>query len=154
MYKRLITFITLMLAIVGMSMAQSDNEATFPITIEHDFGSTTITAPAQRIVVLEWVYAENLLALGVMPVGMADIDGYNNWVKIEPQLDETVVDVGTRQEPNLEVIAELQPDLIIAPSFRVSANYEALSAIAPTITFNSYPTDADHIYHDGAIGRP
>ncbi len=143
MYKRLITTIVLMIVMVGMSMAQSD-EATFPITIVHDFGSTTITAPAQRIVVLEWTYAENLLALGVMPVGVADIAGYNNWVKIEPQLDEMVVDVGTRQEPNLEVIAELQPDLIIAPSFRVSANYEALNAIAPTITFNSYPTDISH----------
>lgn len=144
MYKRLITVIALMLALVGMSMAQSDDEITFPITVEHDFGSTTISAPAQRIVALEWTYAENLLALGVMPVGVADIEGYTNWVKIEPQLDETVVDVGSRQEPNLEVIAQLQPDLIIAPSFRVSANYEALNAIAPTITFNSYPTDITH----------
>lgn len=144
MYKRLIIVIALMLAVVGMSMAQSDDEPTFPITIKHDFGSTTITMPAQRIIALEWTYAESLLALGVMPVGVADIDGYNNWVKIEPQLDETVVNVGTRQEPNLEVIAELQPDLIIAPSFRVSANYEALNAIAPTITFNSYPTDITH----------
>jgi iron complex transport system substrate-binding protein len=139
MYKHMIGIIVLMMVVVGMSMAQSDDQATFPITIEHDLGSTTITAPAQRIVALEWVYVENLLALGIMPIGVADIEGYNNWVKVAPQLDDSVIDVGTRQEPNLEVIAGLQPDLIIGAGFRLTANYDALNAIAPTITFNSYP---------------
>ncbi len=37
---------------------------------------TVVTTTPTRIVALEWVYVENLLALGIQPVGVADIDGY------------------------------------------------------------------------------
>jgi iron complex transport system substrate-binding protein len=93
----------------------------------------------KRIVALEWVYVENLLALGIQPVGVADITGYQQFVQIEPQLAEDVVDVGTRQEPNLEAIAELEPDLIIGVQFRHEYIKETLSKIAPTLLFNPYP---------------
>lgn len=94
---------------------------------------------ASRVVALEWVYVEDLLALGIQPVGMADIRGYKTFVDIEPTLAETVVDVGTRQEPSLEAIAQLQPDLIIGTQLRHEAIYDSLSAIAPTLLFNPYP---------------
>ena len=113
-----------------------------PMTITHALGQTTIPSTPQRIVALEWIYVENLLALGIQPIGVADIAGYNSWVQIPVALDENVVDVGTRQAPNLETLAGLQPDLIIAPSFRVTEIYDELSAIAPTLTFDPYPTDA------------
>lgn len=97
------------------------------------------SSPASRVVALEWVYAEDLLALGLQPVGVADIQGYQTFVDVEPRLEKSVVDVGTRQEPSLEAIAQLEPDLIIGTQLRHEAIYDALSAIAPTLLFNPYP---------------
>lgn len=111
------------------------------ITIQGTNGEITLDKPAKKVVVLEWTYAENLLALGIQPTGMADIQGYGDYVNIEPQLDETVSDVGGRQEPNLEAIAALEPDLIIGVSFRHDAMIDDLEKIAPTVIFNPYPED-------------
>ena len=109
--------------------------------IKHALGETEITGTPQRIVALEWKYAEDLLAIGLQPVGVADIAGYNEWVKIPVALSPDVVDVGTRQAPNLELLASLQPDLILTSSNRVGESYAQLSAIAPTLVFSPYPTD-------------
>lgn len=97
------------------------------------------SSPASRVVALEWVYAEDLLALGIQPVGVADIQGYQTFVDVEPRLAKNVVDVGTRQEPSLEAIAQLEPDLIIGTNLRHEAIYDSLSAIASTLLFNPYP---------------
>jgi iron complex transport system substrate-binding protein len=101
--------------------------------------SLEFAEPPTRIVALEWVYVEDLLALGIQPVGVADIAGYNEFVQIEPQLADTVKDVGTRQEPSLEAIAQLEPDLIIGVKLRHEAIVDTLSAIAPTLLFDPYP---------------
>ena len=92
-----------------------------------------------RIVALGWVYVENLLALGIQPVGVADIKGYNDFVNIKPQLADTVVDIGTRAEPSLEAIAKLKPDLILGVELRHKEIYNLLNSIAPTFLFNPYP---------------
>lgn len=117
-------------------------------TITHALGETTIPTTPQRIVALEWTYVEDLLALGIQPVGVADIEGFNDWVKLPVALDPAVVDVGDRGEPNLETLAQLDPDLIIAPLFRVADTYEELSAIAPTVIFDPYPTDETVTQYD------
>lgn len=106
---------------------------------EHALGTACVPENVERVVALEWTYVENLLALGVQPVGVADIEGYQSWVDIPVALNEEVTDVGRRQEPNLELIAELEPDLILTASFRAANNFEELNAIAPTIAFNPYP---------------
>lgn len=111
------------------------------VTIQGTNGEVTLDQPAEKVVVLEWTYAEDLLAVGVQPAGMADIASYGDYVNIEPQLDETVIDVGGRQEPNLEAIAEIDPDLIIGVDFRHTAMLEELERIAPTVIFNPYPED-------------
>lgn len=143
-FSRMVLVLLLVIVITNVVNAQQNTCQTGFRLIAHAMGEACVSEDVQRVVVLEWSYVEDVLALGVMPVGVADIDGYNNWVKIEPQLDSTVVDVGTRQEPNLEVIASLNPDLIIAPSFRVANNYEALRAIAPILVFDAYPTEISH----------
>ncbi|HSI67228.1 MAG TPA: iron-siderophore ABC transporter substrate-binding protein [Planococcus sp. (in: firmicutes)] len=134
-----------MLALAACTAADEEPETQEtegdPVTIEGTNGEVTLDEPAERVVVLEWTYAENLLAVGIQPAGMADIVEYGNYVNIEPQLDETVVDVGGRQEPNLEAIAALEPDLIIGVSFRHDAMLQDLESIAPTVIFNPYPED-------------
>jgi ferric hydroxamate transport system substrate-binding protein len=121
--------------------ADSDSEAAGERVIEHAIGETSIQGVPERIVALEWTYAEDLLALGIQPAGVADIEGYQAWVNIEEELSGDVTDVGTRQEPSLESIAQLEPDLIIGVQFRHEAIYDQLSDIAPTLIFNPYPED-------------
>jgi iron complex transport system substrate-binding protein len=41
------------------------------------------------------------------------------------------------QEPNLEVIAGLEPDLILAETFSQSALYDELSSIVPTVMYSN-----------------
>ena len=111
------------------------------ITIQGTNGKVTLDGPAKKVVVLEWTYAEDLLALGVQPAGMADIEEYHNWVNIDAELSPDVVNVGGRQEPSLEAIASIEPDLIIGVSFRHDAMLKDLESIAPTVIFNPYPED-------------
>lgn len=101
--------------------------------------SPTLPKKPTRIVALEWVYVENLLALGIQPVGVTDINGYKQFVNVQPMLADTVVDVGTRQEPSLEAIAKLEPDLIFGVEFRHELIDDSLSSIAPTLLFDPYP---------------
>ncbi|GAA5417165.1 petrobactin-binding protein FpuA [Paraliobacillus ryukyuensis] len=120
---------------------ENTNESTESITVTDAYDETTFEEVPERVVVLEWVYAEDLLALGIQPVGMADIENYHNWVNIELELSEDVVDVGTRQEPNLEAIAELNPDVIITAGYRHEGIMDSLEEIAPTLAFNPYPEE-------------
>ncbi|MFB2877354.1 ABC transporter substrate-binding protein [Floridanema aerugineum] len=91
-----------------------------------------------RVVALEWTYVENLLALGIQPVGVADIAGYKKYVNIAPQLAPNVQDVGTRQEPSLEAIAQLQPNLILGLELRHEPILKTLFSIGKTLLFNPY----------------
>jgi ferric hydroxamate transport system substrate-binding protein len=111
------------------------------VTVQDQFGEVTFDRTPERVVVLEWVYAEDVLALGVQPVGMSDIEGYNAWVNIDAELSDDVTDVGTRQEPNLEAISRLKPDLIITAGYRHETIKEDLKNIAPTLFFNPYPEE-------------
>lgn len=118
------------------------------VTIEHTTGNTTIEGTPERVVALEWNLVEDLLALGIQPVGVADIDGYEKWVKAKPALSDNVTDVGTRQEPSLESIADLNPDLILGVQFRHEPIYDQLSKIVPTLLFDPYPAQDETDQYD------
>lgn len=133
-----------LLAVLPVSAQDTTTCAEGQRLIVHAAGEICVAETVERVVALEWTHAEDLLALGIQPVGVADIEGYKSWLKIPLTLADTVTDVGTRQEPNLEVITSLEPDLILAVSFRTGQNYEALSAIAPTLVFDPYPVDGTH----------
>lgn len=63
------------------------------------------------------------------PYGVADIPNYRLWVN-EPALPDSVIDVGLRTEPNLELLTQMKPSFIVW-----SAGYgpspEKLARIAP-----------------------
>jgi len=103
------------------------------ITIVDDRGETVgLDAPAEDIVALEWNTAENLIALGVMPVGVADVDGYTTWVKSEV-LDDTVTDVGMRGEPSIDAIAGLAPDLVVTTADLPESAISQIEEFAPVL---------------------
>jgi iron complex transport system substrate-binding protein len=89
-----------------------------PITLTDAADRTVeLDAPAERVVVLEWQQIEDVLTLGVEPVGAADVKGYNTWVTAE-ELDPDTTDVGTRGEPNMDAIFSANPDLVIVEAER------------------------------------
>lgn len=119
------------------SSDSSDGDGSGAITVTHEKGTEKLDEPATKVVALEWTYVEDLLALGVTPVGVADIDGYNDWVTAGPRLPESVEDVGTRQEPSIERIKLLEPDLIVTDRYNVIAA-DDLESSAPLLVFNPY----------------
>ena len=150
MKKIISIFIVVLLFAVGCGQQKEEKKETKAdnknqaITIKHAEGETKLDKPTKKVVVLEWVYSEDLLALGVQPVGMADIKNYNKWVNTKTKPSKDVVDVGTRQQPNLEEISRLKPDLIITASFRGKAIKNELEQIAPTVMFDPSTSNNDH----------
>lgn len=84
-----------------------------------------------RIVTLEWLPTELLIALGVMPLAIADIPNYNLWVA-EPPLAPGVIDVGQRTEPNMELIQQLKPSLLLITQ-GYGPDTQQLETIAPVL---------------------
>lgn len=85
-----------------------------PVSTVDFMGRTVeLDQPAERLVILEWSEAEISISLGVMPVGVADIEGYNVWAGAAEPLDGSVTDVGMRAEASIDAIAALDPDLVI-----------------------------------------
>lgn len=89
---------------------------------------------AQRILALEWLPVELLMALGVTPLGVADMHNYNIWVG-DPPLPSSVIDIGLRTEPNLELMTQLEPALILH-SKGYGPALDKLQRIAPTMGFD------------------
>lgn len=121
----------------------------YPVTIEHAFGTTTLTAKPERVATVAWANHEVPLSLGVVPVGMAaanfadpDGDGLLPWVK--EKLDElgaqTPVLFDESDGIDFEAVADTKPDVILAAySGLTQEDYDTLSKIAPTVAFPSTP---------------
>lgn len=103
------------------------------ITITDARGKEVVLdGPAERVAGTEWNVVENLVSLGVMPVGVSDIDGYNTWVSSAP-LDDTVTDIGVRGEPSIDSLVALEPDLVLVTDQLVEGAIEQLEKTVPVI---------------------
>ncbi|WP_117210857.1 ABC transporter substrate-binding protein [Allorhizocola rhizosphaerae] len=104
-----------------------------PVTVTDSRGKEIkLSAPARKVVSLEWGETEMLVSLGVMPVGAADTKGFAAWVGAV-KLDPSVKDVGTRNEPSVDSIVALQPDLVVMEAERDSALVPQLEKFVPVI---------------------
>lgn len=113
--------------------APAASEGKAAITITDDRGEKiSLDAPASKVVALEWNTAENLVALGVMPVGVADVEGYTTWVSAE-KLDDSVTDVGERGEPSIDAIAGLAPDLVLTTTDLSESAIAQIEEFAPVL---------------------
>ena len=121
----------LALALTGaMALAATGVEAR---SITHAMGTTEVPDNPQRVVILTNEGTEALVDLGVIPVGAAESwDQSPYYDHFEGKL-EGVPTLGYENAVNLELIAALEPDLIIGNKVRQEAVYEQLSAIAPTV---------------------
>jgi len=111
----------------------SEPGATGPVTVTDARGEElTLDAPATDVVGLEWGVVENLVSLGVMPVGVADVAGYTNWVSAAP-LEEGVEDMGTRGEPSIDALVALDADLVISTTDLPTNIVEQIEEFVPVL---------------------
>jgi iron complex transport system substrate-binding protein len=108
------------------------------VTIRHQFGETTISAPPKRVVSAGYTCQDDLLAVGIVPVAVTSWFGdqpFGVWPWALPKLGDAKP-VVLNLDNGLQVgqIATLKPDLIVATDAGVDADtYQKLSAIAPTV---------------------
>lgn len=124
-------------------------ETSFPIEVQHAWGTTVITEKPTRVATVNWSNHEVPLALGVVPVGMAaanfgddDGDGVLPWVSA--RLEELGAEVPPLFDEgdgiDFEAVAATRPDVILAAHSGLSQqDYEILSQIAPTIAYPDMP---------------
>lgn len=135
--------VTLSRSGLAQTPVASPAATTYPLTVTHDGGETTLDAQPQRIAALEWHIVEDLLVMGIQPAAVADVEGFKTWVTIDVALADDVQDVGTRQEPSLEALEAAELDLILALDYRDAPIYDQLNSIAPTIMMSAFPEEED-----------
>ncbi|MET0989934.1 MAG: iron-siderophore ABC transporter substrate-binding protein [Glaciihabitans sp.] len=120
----------------------------FPVTIEHALGETTIDAEPERVVTLGWGSSDAAIALGVVPVAIpfdgyaGDENGVLPWIAeaLEEDGAETPMILPNGDEPAYEDIAAAEPDLILATYSGVTQEqYDLLSEIAPVVAYPDEP---------------
>ncbi|MCT2586398.1 iron-siderophore ABC transporter substrate-binding protein [Actinophytocola gossypii] len=140
--------LTLLLTIVGCGVDEQAADAppanetpagsVFPVSVEHKYGTTTISAEPKRVVTLGLSDHDAVLALGVKPVGAIDWfkeRPYGQWPWTKELWGEDLPEVvGERDDFNKEKILNLKPDLILALYSGMSREqYDELSKIAPVV---------------------
>lgn len=109
----------------------------FPVSVEHDYGTTEIPGAPQRVVSLGYTDQDQILALGVVPVAIREWSGNKpsatwEWAQDELQGQQPQVLNGVTIDP--ETVAALAPDLIVAITAGLTQEeYDTFSRIAPTI---------------------
>ncbi|MDH5904221.1 iron-siderophore ABC transporter substrate-binding protein [Vibrio splendidus] len=127
-------FITMLFTVLAFNAIAIENA--HALEIKHEMGSASFDATPKKVVALDWALTETVLSLGVELQGVADAQGYQQWV-VKPELNSNVTDVGSRREPNLELLTELKPDVILI-SEHMAAAYHQLNKIAPVLVFSIY----------------
>ncbi|MFC5884727.1 ABC transporter substrate-binding protein [Kitasatospora aburaviensis] len=105
----------------------------YPRTIRHAMGETVIPAKPVRVVVLDTGELDNVVSLGIQPVGVVHTDGSKSMPSYLKEKAGNPAAVGTINALNLEAIAALKPDLILGSRLRAQDQYAQLSKIAPTV---------------------
>lgn len=142
-----------MLVLTACSSADSDTQAgpsdagtpatttdgAFPVTLEHKFGSTTIESEPERVVSVGFHEQDWLYALGVAPVAVREwYNGYDYatwpWADAAREAVGAEPEVLPAGEINIEQVAALEPDLIVATwSGITQEQYDLLAQIAPVV---------------------
>lgn len=145
---------------VSESVTTSNAAAQYPTTVNHAMGETVLESQPLRVVALDPSYVDAALLLDAELVGYAQYRQdpeapFADYLGDVDEATEEAVNVGTMAEPNLELIAQLAPDLIVSAKVRQEALYPQLSKIAPTIFSESTgPTWKENVVFLGtALGK-
>ncbi|MEM9515370.1 MAG: helix-turn-helix domain-containing protein [Actinomycetota bacterium] len=131
--------------------------ASFPVTVEHVIGTTTLDAPPDRILAVSaGTELASLLALGVQPVayGGSGIPIEVPWLEEAGATDPGIEIFPFPTEVNLELLATFEPDLILSVRGLVNENnLDTVEEIAPTIVVGRTDWRGGLLAVGEAIGR-
>jgi iron complex transport system substrate-binding protein len=139
--------------------------STFPVTLTHSFGSTTIKAAPKRIATLGYASQDVCIALGVVPAAVPQYElrgfGVSLWFNKAVTAMNAVMPAQYRdsEEPPLKELESLKPDLILAVNSGLTREqYDELSEIAPVVAYPGTPFGTDWrtttTMVGAAIGKP
>jgi iron complex transport system substrate-binding protein len=118
----------------GTAVKQTPNTAAFEARkVQHAMGITEIKGTPERVATLYQGATDATLLLGVKPVGAVEAWIELPWYNYIKDKMQGVTNLGSENQPNLEALVSLKPDLIIASKSRHEKIYSQLSAIAPTV---------------------
>lgn len=151
MKKKLTLLLTAMMVLVmavflGACSSSSSSNSTSQssdaseVTITDATGKVSVATNPKKVVVLDFGVADTLRALGYEDVIVGMPKGSVPTYLSDLTSKDSITDVGNLKEVNLETIANLEPDLIIA-SGRTSSQLEDFQEIAPTIYFSTDTSD-------------
>mgnify|MGYP000900919336 FL=1 len=124
------------------SAGSSGETVTYPVTVKHAQGETTIKAAPQRVVVLDYGVLDSMAALGLADLVVGIPKSGGNLPKSLSQFqDKKYKDMGGLKEPKEEAIAEVGPDLVIVAN-RTAKSYEDFSSKFTTINMTVKPQGA------------
>lgn len=109
--------------------------------IQHSQGETLVPLHPQRIITLGNAALETALAVGIKPVGAAPWVASGNQNEfpgfLSPEEIAGIEYLGDVNQPSLEKIIQLKPDLILGNQGEHRAIYPILSQIAPTVLYDA-----------------
>ncbi|RNL86605.1 ABC transporter substrate-binding protein [Halostreptopolyspora alba] len=132
-----IAALTLALAGCGAASTSEDESTTDADTrTVTDATGTEVDVPAEpeRVVTLHYAATQPVYDLGFMPVGQGAFDPGIVPEDIEDEVGSIPV-VADAEEPKLEEIAQVEPDLILAPNIYDEEVVTQLEDVAPVYTF-------------------
>ena len=160
MLKRL-TLSVFLLSLLSLISCQSNQTLNRPIpnpgrTITHARGETVVPLKPDRVVALDNIALDSVLALEVEPVAALINENTGQFpVHLRDQITERAQKLSPNQQ-NLERITQLNPDLIIGGK-NVEAVYNQLNEIAPTVLLGKSGTSAwkeKLLLTAEAVGKP
>ncbi|WP_045520117.1 ABC transporter substrate-binding protein [Neobacillus niacini] len=112
---------------------EKSKEDSEEIIITHSMGEATIKTDPKRVVVLDPGALDNVLALGITPVGAPTMQLDMPFPEYLKDQTEDIEHIGTAYEPNIEAIIKLKPDVIFGNKQYHEKLYEQLEAVGPTV---------------------
>ncbi|MEM7793204.1 MAG: iron-siderophore ABC transporter substrate-binding protein [Cyanobacteria bacterium P01_C01_bin.118] len=109
-------------------------------SVAHVMGTTDVPVEPQRVIVLDITALDAAVALGIEPVGAI------SYSKPPDYLGDKASDleiVGLFNQPSLEKVLNLKPDLILGAKSVSEGIYPKLSRIAPTVFIQGFGSDGD-----------
>ncbi|WP_420750141.1 siderophore ABC transporter substrate-binding protein [Rhodococcus sp. O3] len=114
MYRRAAVGALAVVALAGCSTSTTDSSedtaSATTITVEDNFGEQTVTVPPKSVVATDNSTFETLDTWGVK-LSAGAVSLMPNTIGFTQ--DESIVNLGSHREPNLEAIVAVEPDLII-----------------------------------------
>jgi iron complex transport system substrate-binding protein len=103
------------------------------------FSSCAFSSEKLSVVASDWAVAETLSVLGVTPIAIAQLRNYQAWTGNDVII-ENAIEIGLKTMPNLELLADYDPALIVGGNPLLMQH---ISTLAPTMNVSLYPFEDD-----------